>query len=311
VRSVSVVIPTFKGRALLEKYLPGLREACRAYDGPVQLIVVDDVSGDDTVAFLRECYPEVQVLVNEVNSGFAVAMNRGIAAATGEIVLALNNDIEVGPDLFAKPLRWFDDPAVFSVTPNMVYPHNGRSQSITRLKPGFCWFRALELQPTDLPTGEGEVSIFFGSGGASFYDRAKLQRLGGFDTVYHPFYIEDIDLSYRAWKAGWKCLLEPAVTVLHQSNTTIASLHWKRGVKTVADRNRILFLWLNVTDRDLIIRYFLFLPLSLVWDLLSGRKYKFVGFFWALTYLPRIPALRRQRRELFRLTDREVFRAVC
>ena len=309
-KSVSVVIPAYNGRELLGKYLPALIAASRKCPVPVEIIVVDDAGRDDTAGFLRSSYPEVTVLVNETNVGFAATMNRGIAAATGDILLALNTDMAVGDDLFGKPLDRFADPDVFSVTPNLAYPHNGRSQSITRLQTSFCWFRALELQPADLPSLEGEIPIFFGSGGASFYDREKLVRLGGFDTIYHPFYIEDIDLSYRAWKAGWKCLAEPSVTVYHESNATIKSHYWKRYIKTVSDRNRILFMWLNVTDWPLIIRYFLFLPLSLVKDILFFRKYKFVGFFWALKYLPLVPAARRNRKAYFRVGDREVFRQV-
>ena len=309
-KSVSVVIPSYNGRSLLEKYLPMMLSACRKCPVTVEIIVVDDASKDDSVGFLANRFPEVQVLANEMNMGFAATMNRGIEAATGDILLALNTDMAVGDDLFGKSLDWFADPAVFSVTPNLVYPHNGRSQSITRLKTGFCWFRALELQLADLPSLEGEIPIFFGSGGASFYDRLKLVSLGGFDTLYHPFYIEDIDLSYRAWKAGWKCLAEPSVTVYHESNATIKSHYWKRYIKTVSDRNRILFMWLNVTDWDLIVRYFFFLPLSLLYDVVAFRKYKFVGFFWALKYLPQVPESRRKRKECFRIQDREVFRMI-
>jgi len=309
-KSVSVVIPAYNGRELLEKYLPPLCAACGKSPGPVEIIVVDDASRDETVSFLRSRYPQIRVLVNQENIGFAATMNRGIGAATGDLVLALNTDMAVNDDLFGKPLEWFADPDVFSVTPNIVYPHNGRSQSITRLKPSFCWFQALELQPGDIPSSEGEVPILFGSGGASFYDREKLVRLGGFDTIYHPFYIEDIDLSYRAWKAGWKCLAELSVTVRHESNATIRSHYWKRYIKTVSDRNRILFMWINVTDISLIVRYFLFLPLSFVKDLVLFRKYKFVGFFWALKYLPLVPAARRKRKTYFRVGDRELFRIV-
>jgi hypothetical protein len=69
-------------------------------------------------------------------------------------------------------------------------------------------------------------------------------------------------------------------------------------------------MWVNITDRDLIIRYFLFLPLSLLKDILLFRKYKFFGFFWALKFLPLVPAARRKRKEYFRISDRELFRNV-
>jgi GT2 family glycosyltransferase len=309
-KSVSVVIPTYNGRGLLEKNLPPLQAAADRHPFSVEIIVVDDASSDDTVAFLRERHPAVTVLVNTTNRGFAETMNRGIDAARHEVVLALNNDILVQEDLFAKALGHFADSCVFSVTPNMVDPRRGESQSITRITAGICWFQTRFLQPHDLPTLEGEIPLFFGSGGASFYDREKLRVLGGFDPVYHPFYVEDMDLSYRAWKAGWKCVLEPGTTVFHETSSTILSIHRRRKIKFIGDRNRTLFLWLNVTDAELIARYFLALPFSLLYDVVTFRKYKFVGFFRALAYLPQIPALRKRRREYFRVSDREVLRLI-
>lgn len=310
-RSVSVVIPSYNGRKLLERNLPPLLEAASRHGAPVEVIVVDDAGGDDTVRFLAERFPEVAVIANDRNLGFAETMNRGIFAARHEIVLALNNDVLVGDDLFDRALGWFDDPAVFSVTPDMVDPRRGESQAITMLKPGVCWFRTRNLQPADLPSLEGEIPLFFASGGASFYHAEKLRLLGGFDPIYHPFYVEDLDLSYRAWKAGWKCLMEPGTRVYHETSSTIGSLHRKRRIKFIGDRNRTLFLWLNITDRSLVLRYFLCLPFSMLYDIVSFRKYKFVGFFWALRYLTRIPALRERRKSVFRVSDRAVFRSIC
>jgi GT2 family glycosyltransferase len=305
-KSVSVVIPTYDGRHLLERNLPPLVRAASRHDAPVEIIVVDDAGSDDTARFLGEHYPDVTLLVNERNLGFAETMNRGIRAARNELVLALNNDILVGDDLFARPTRRFTDDALFSITPDIIDPRRRESQAIPRLQPGTCWFGTIYLQKSDLPTLEGEIPLFYGSGGASFYDREKLLQLDGFDSIYHPFYIEDIDLSYRAWKAGWKCLLEPAVTVFHETSSTIMGLHKRRKIKFIGDRNRTLFLWLNITDPDLIVRYLLFLPFSLAYDIVTFRKYKFVGFFWALKYLPRIAAGRRKRKTYFRVKDRDV-----
>jgi GT2 family glycosyltransferase len=309
-KSVSVVIPTFNGRHLLERNLPALVKAASRHAAPVEIIVVDDAGSDDTGCFLAEHFPDVALFANARNLGFAETMNRGIREARHDLVLALNNDILVTEDLFERAPRRFADESVFSVTPDIIDPRRRESQAIPRLQQGICWFGTRYLQLADLPTLEGEIPLFYGSGGASFYDREKLLFLGGFDQMYHPFYIEDIDLSYRAWKVGWKCLLEPAATVYHETSSTILSLHKRRKVKFIGDRNRTLFLWLNITDLDLIVRYFLFLPFSLVYDILTFRKYKFVGFFWALKYLPRIKAARRKRKEYFRIKDRDVVRMI-
>ncbi|MFZ3207862.1 MAG: glycosyltransferase family 2 protein [Geobacteraceae bacterium] len=310
-KSVSVVIPTHNGRQLLERNLPPLLKAATRHGAPVEIIVVDDASSDGTVGFLAEYFPEVTVLVNGRNLGFGETINRGIFAARFEIILALNNDTLVEENLFDRPLRWFSDPLVFSVTPDIIDTRRRESQAIPRLQPGVCWFKTNYLQLADLPTLEGEIPIFYGSGGASFYDREKLRFLGGFDPIYSPFYVEDMDLSFRAWKSGWKSLLEPGTTVCHDTSSTILNLHSKRRIKFIGDRNRTLFLWLNITDRPLILRYFLCLPFSMLYDIVSFRKYKFAGFFRALSYLPRLPALRRKRKACFRVTDREVFRWIC
>lgn len=308
--SVSVVIPTYNGRELLEKNLPYLISACEKFASPVEIIIVDDASTDDTVEFLSCRYPAMKLLRQEINAGFSETMNRGISAANGDIVLALNNDIVVGDDLFAKSLHWFDEPDVFSVTPLMIDPRTGRCQSLTRVKPGIAWFATRFLQPEEMGYPKGGTPIFFGSGGCSFYRRERLLQLGGFDPIFSPFYIEDQDISYQAWKAGWRCIFDPEVTVYHETSSTILSIHKKRKIKFIGDRNRTLFLWLNISDPFLIARYFLFLPFSLLYDIVAIRKYKFVGFFWALKYLPSIPRLRRVRMRNFRVSDREVMKQI-
>lgn len=305
--SVSVVIPTFNGRDLLLKNLPPLLAALGHIDTPSEVIVVDDASSDDSLQVLEKQFPNVIVMRNEHNIGFAETINRGIFAASKDIILALNNDVTVELDIFAKVLPRFTDRQIFAITPNIFDPRDNRNQAIYRLQPGICWFVDECLQ--DIPKSTA-IPLFFSSGGSSFYDRQKLLELGGFSTFYAPFYVEDVDLSYQAWKRGWKCLLEPAASVLHPANSTIRKYHKKKKVKFLAARNKHYFMWLNVTDPDLVLRYVLFLPFSLLWDLLSFRKYKFVGFFWALAKLPEILQERWVRRRVSVSSDRDVINLI-
>ena len=303
-----MVIPAYKGRELLRKNLPQLLKVAIQHSQPVEVIVVvDDGGADGTAQMLAEQFPTVQVLVNDVNIGFGATVNRGVTAACHRIVLALNTDIVVDDTLFSTALHWFEDPAVFSVTPDMVDPgRRFETQSLTRVRSGPCWFLVQNLQPCQLATLDGEIPIFFGSGGASFYDREKFLALQGFDPLYRPFYIEDIDLGYRAWKAGWTCLFEPHTRVEHETSSTIGTLAKKRKIKLIGDRNRHLFLWANISDNWLIARYLLMLPLSFAADLIWFRKYKLAGFFWALRDIVSIPSARKHRRPLWRVADREI-----
>jgi GT2 family glycosyltransferase len=301
------VIPTYNGRDLLLKNLPPLRDAMERAGAEWEIIVVDDASSDDTVPLLRERFPDVVVLENQVNMGFGGTANRGFLAARHEVVLALNNDVTVGPDLLTKSLPAFRDESVFAVTPCVLDPATGRQQAICKLRPGICWFHDTGLPAP--PPGE-EIPLFFASGGSSLYRRRMLLEMGGFSSIYAPFYVEDVDLSYQAWKRGWKCVMAPAAAVLHPVNSTIRRYHRRREVKFLIARNKHLFLWVNVTDPLLVFRYFLCLVPSLALDLVSFRKYKFVGMFMAFPRLPAALRERRKRKSRAVRSDREIIRLV-
>ncbi|WP_298432766.1 glycosyltransferase family 2 protein [Geobacter sp.] len=305
--SVSVVIPTFNGRDLLLKNLPPLFEALERIDTTWEIIVVDDASSDDSVRMLQDLFPTVVVMRNHRNLGFAETINRGIFAAKHEIVFALNNDVVVEPDVLQRILPRFRDESIFAVTPNVLDPTTKHQQAIYKLRPGFCWFRDTCLPAP--PNGD-EIPLFFASGGSSCYDRKKLWELGGFSLLYAPFYVEDVDLSYHAWKRGWKCVMEPAATVWHPVNSTIRKYHRQRKIKFLIARNKHIFMWVNITDPVLIFRYFLFLLPSLVWDVLSFRKYKLVGMFMALERLATIVRERRRRRPTFSRRDGTIIASV-
>jgi GT2 family glycosyltransferase len=302
-KSVSVVIPNYNGATLLEKYLPPLKKALSGYAPFSEIIVVDDASSDNSLEFLRLNHQDVTVLANASNMGFGETMNRGINAARGDILFSLNSDVLVDSDIFNVILPRFSDPELFAVTPNIIDPRSGYNQALYRLKPGVCWYTDTCLQTV---SAEKEIPLFFACAGACFYDRNKLLELGGFDPIYFPFYVEDIDLSYQAWKRGWKCLLEPSAAVYHFSNSTINKYHRKRKIKFLTARNKNYFLWLNVTDSLLVWRYWLcFLP-SLLWDIINFRKYKFIGTFMALPRFFELMKKRAERSKHTKVCDRDI-----
>jgi GT2 family glycosyltransferase len=305
--SVSVVIPTFNGHDLLRQNLPPLFECLSHISAAWEVIVVDDASTDNSIELMQQTYPQVMLIRNETNLGFAETMNRGIHAARYDVLFALNNDVTVDADALKTMLARFDDPAVFAVTPNVLDPKSGRQQAIYKLKPGICWFNDTSLTA---PPAADEIALFFSSGGSSCYDRRKLVELGGFSNLYAPFYVEDVDLSYHAWKRGWKCVMEPAATVWHPVNSTIRKYHRQRRIKFLIARNKHIFLWVNITDPVLVVNYFLWLLPSLLWDILAFRKYKLVGMFMALQRIAAVTRERSRRRLTFTRTDRAIISMV-
>ena len=90
------------------------------------------------------------------------------------------------------------------------------------------------------------------SGGGSVINKEKFLKLGGFDPVYAPFYSEDVDLGYRAWKSGYKLIWEPKSLIEHKHESTMSKFP-KRTLDYIKERNRLLTVWRNITDPELLI----------------------------------------------------------
>jgi GT2 family glycosyltransferase len=104
------------------------------------------------------------------------------------------------------------------------------------------------------------MPVFWAGGGSCALDRSKFEVIGGLDTLYDPFYVEDTDLSYQAWKRGWKCLLAPASHVVHKHRGTSRPRFGNDFVDNTIRKNLFLFMWKNVTDFPILVTHLMNLP---------------------------------------------------
>lgn len=194
-RKVSVIIPNWNGKKLLEKNLPLV---FRVLPKGTEVIIVDDGSTDGSQEYLKKLKTQnsrLKVFFNKKNLGFAKAVNQGVEKAHGEIVVLLNNDVIPQKD-FLKPLeKDFRDPKVFAVS------FNEQNWSWAKLK----WVNGFVEHEPGPKVDKVHISAWT-SGGSGAFRKKIWEKLGGFDEMYSPFYWEDIDLSYRAWKRGYKVL---------------------------------------------------------------------------------------------------------
>jgi GT2 family glycosyltransferase len=214
--SVAIVIPSWEGRALLETCLP----AVFASTVPVEVLVVDNGSTDGTRAWLRRTYPQIQVISNPVNFGFAKAVNQGIRASHAEWVALLNNDAVPNADWIAQLLEVgsFDE-RIGAVASRMMFrdtPHVVSSLGIRVDGSGGAW--DLCIGETRWPTQP--IEIFGASGGACLYRRKMLEDVGLFDERFFA-YFEDVDLAWRAQWRRWKTRLSPNAVVYHALSATL------------------------------------------------------------------------------------------
>jgi GT2 family glycosyltransferase len=309
--NISIVIPTWKGKRLLETYLPSVLEAAdiyrRGHGCDTEIILVEDAGGDDTPGWIRGKYSgKVTLIEHRRNFGFATACQTGFEAAQFPLVLLLNNDVRLQPDCIAPLAAHFQDPGIFAVTGKLlsqmedVFCNGGK---VARFRRGmWTTYQNYDLLPDADPALP--LLSFTAIGAFSAYDRTKFLKLGGFDPL--TAMVEDVELSYRAWKRGWTILYEPRSIAYHDASQTMDRRYKRRALDKISRRSRILMHWMLLHDSKMFRRHQLSIAIRLLtsWLLLDWRFYWAVGT--GLANLSTILRKRRMTRRTMARTDREL-----
>jgi GT2 family glycosyltransferase/glycosyltransferase involved in cell wall biosynthesis len=246
-RAASIVIPNWNGRDLLARYLPSVIEAVRGNPAN-EVIVVDNGSEDGSAAFVRERFPSVRLIALERNLGFGGGSNAGFRAAKNDIVLLLNSDMRVAPNFLQPLLDGFTGPQVFAVSCQIFFSDPAKKREETGLTQ-FWWERGRLRVRHRIDDSVGELfPCAYGGGGSCAFDRRKFLELGGFDELLRPFYLEDTDLGYMAWKRGWQVFYEPRSIVYHEHRGTIGKRFSQAYIDSVLQKNFVLFAWKNIHE---------------------------------------------------------------
>ncbi len=308
--SASIVIPNWNGRDLLEKYLPSVLEATSHHPGN-EVIVVDNGSTDGSAAMLKERFPKVKVLALDRNLGFGGGSNAGFRAAQNDVVVLLNSDMRVDKDFLRPLLDGFADEAVFAVSCQIFLSDPGKVREETGLTQGWWADGALRVRHRIDGAIQGLYPCFYGGGGSCAFDRAKFLELGGFDHLLAPFYLEDTDLGYLAWKRGWKVLYQPHSIVWHEHRGTIGKRFTDRQIQSVLKKNFILFCWKNIHETPRLASH-VFFALTGAWVSLAfgeSPERASVDAIWrAFRQLPGALRSRWRARSLAAIDDTEAFR---
>ena len=244
--AASVVIPNWNGRDLLEKYIPPLIEAL-AGNPNNEIVVVDNGSEDGSAEFLMARFPGVKVVeLASTNLGFGGGSNAGFREARNDIVVLLNSDMRVDRDFLAPLLAGFTDEKVFAVSCQIFLSDPEKRREETGLTEGWWDDGSLRVSHRDDPVVDRLYPCFYGGGGSCAFDRRKFLELGGFDELLAPFYLEDTDIGYLAWKRGWKVFYEPASKVWHEHRGTIGRKFLPEYIDWVLKKNFLLFVWKNI-----------------------------------------------------------------
>jgi O-antigen biosynthesis protein len=305
-RSASVVIPNWNGKDLLQKYLPSVIQAM----GGNEIIVVDNGSEDGSAEYVRAAFPQVKVLALPRNFGFGGGSNAGFRAAANDVVILLNSDMRVAPDFLAPLLEGFRDPTVFAVSCQIFFTDPAKPREETGLTQGWWEDGGLRVRHRIDAAIDDLYPCFYGGGGSCAFDRRKFLELGGFDRLLEPFYLEDTDLGYMAWKRGWKVLYQPRSVVYHEHRGTIGKKFPADFIQGVLKKNFLLFCWKNVHEWPRLLSHFAFTwagaLLAVIFGDVPGRP-NFAALWQAFRQLPAAARSRRRARSLARVSDTEAF----
>jgi GT2 family glycosyltransferase/glycosyltransferase involved in cell wall biosynthesis len=307
--SATVVIPNWNGRDLLEKYLPSVIAAMSGHPGN-EIIVVDNASADGSAEFLAWNFPGVRVIRCEQNLGFGGGSNLGFREAKNDIVVLLNSDMRVDEQFLAPLLAPFADPQVFSVSCQIFFSNPNVRREETGLTQGWWSGGRLRVSHKIDDQVKDAFPCFYGGGGSSAYDRRKFLQLGGFDELLRPFYYEDTDLGYMAWKRGWKVFYQPRSIVFHEHRGTIGKKFTRRYIDSVLKKNSVLILWKNVHDWRLLPGHLLACFSSSLRSFLFGDApgaFSFPGLTKAFLQIGSAARARWRARSLAAIDDRETF----
>ncbi|MBZ5610352.1 MAG: glycosyltransferase [Acidobacteriia bacterium] len=308
--AASVVIPNWNGRDLLAKYLPSVVQALSGNPAN-EIVVVDNGSDDSSAEFVRENFPSVRVLALERNLGFGGGSNEGFRAAKNDIVVLLNSDMRVEPDFLAPLLETFSDENVFAASCQIYFSDPAKLREETGLTQGWWENGSLRVRHRIDQAVTSAFPCFYGGGGSCALDRRKFLELGGFDELFRPFYLEDTDLGYQAWKRGWKVFYQPRSVVYHEHRGTIGKRFSETQIDLVLKKNFILFCWKNIHEWRRLGSHFFFTFAGGVLSAIFGdspERANLSGLWRAFRQLPAALGSRRRVRALAAISDTEAFR---
>jgi len=232
---ISVIIVNRNGGSLLRECLASL--AAQAFRD-FEIVLVDNASDDGSVEAVSDLLAGARVVRLSENTGFARGNNEGIAVATGELIVTLNNDARLAPECLAELAAAADrHPEAGMLAPKtLISSDPTRIDSAGLLIYADGVYRPRGWQEPDGPAFDREEEVVFPCASAALYRRAMLDDVGWFDEDYF-LYLEDADLGMRGRLAGWTCVYVPRAVAYHLKSST-AGKHSKVKAYHV-ERNRV------------------------------------------------------------------------
>ena len=311
---VAVVILNWNGKNFLKDFLPGVIEHSQ---DDADIYVADNASSDGSVEFLREKFPGINLIINEVNGGYAQGYNDALGQIQADYYILLNSDIEVTPGWIKPIIRMMDSkPEVAACQPKMRSWHERNKFEYAGAAGGyidkygypFCRGRLFQSLEEDKGQYDDAVSVFWATGACLFVRADIFWILGGLDNRFFA-HMEEIDFCWRARNEGYVIKYCPESVVYHVGGGTLPKKSWRKTYLNM--RNNAIMLYKNLPDERIIPVF----STRLILDGVAAIKFLFDGgfrdFFAVirahLSFYRVYPALKRERQLYPRLKASNIY----
>ena len=281
---VAIVILNWNGRAFLEKFLPFVVNS--TYANKI-IIVADNASTDDSLSFLQDHFPAVQILINKTNEGFAKGYNTALQQVKANYYVLLNSDVEVTPGWIEPVISLMENNKKIAACQPKILDYKNRDKFeyagacggwIDNFGYPFSRGRIFEECETDAGQYNDASACFWASGAALFVRAEVYHQMKGLDTYFFA-HQEEIDLCWRMQLAGYSIYVQPASVVYHVGGGTLPQGNSRKTFLNF--RNNLVMIYKNlpINDRLITIPARIILDAIAAWKALLGGD---AGYFIAI-----------------------------
>ncbi|WP_179338588.1 glycosyltransferase family 2 protein [Winogradskyella ludwigii] len=254
-KDIAVVILNWNGKALLEQFLPSVLK----YSNDAIIYVADNASTDDSVAYVSEEFPQIKIIKNAENGGYAKGYNDALKHVEAPLLCLLNSDIEVTENWLQPILTEFNADAQTAIIQPKILDYKNKSffeyagaagGFIDKYGYPYCRGRIFDTIEEDKEQYNDSTTIFWASGACFFIRNSTFKSLQGFDEHYFA-HMEEIDLCWRAFNTNFKAQYIGSSTVYHVGGATLSDTNPK---KTYLNFRNSLFTLVKNTDSNVWLR---------------------------------------------------------
>jgi GT2 family glycosyltransferase len=315
VAKLAIVILNWNGQHFLEQFLPALIRFSPEY---AEIIIADNASSDNSVAFLKTHYPSLKIIQNNENGGFSKGYNDALQQIEADYYCLLNSDVEVTENWVNPIVNLLDNnPEVAVVQPKLLsYAHKQQFEYagacggfIDRFGYPFCRGRLFGCLENDNNQYDTSMEVFWATGAALFVRSSVFHALKGLDEDFFA-HMEEIDFCWRVKNAGYKIMVEPGSVIYHVGGGTLPK---NSARKTYLNfRNNLFILLKNLPKRKILPVLLLRFPLDIIaaiFFLFQGHWKDSIAVLHAqYSFLKLYGKMKRKRKMINELVYKQTFK---